>query len=99
MFLLDTNVISEMRKAHPHGAVRNWLYSVPDEYVFLSAATFGELQVGAERTRLNNPAKAAEIERWIDSISLTTRIIPIDSLIARERARLLVGRSLELYED
>lgn len=99
MYLLDTNVISELRKARPHGAVVEWLRSVPEDDIFLSAATFGELQVGVEKTRRTDPAKAREIELWIDGISLTGRIIPIDARIARERARLLSGRSLELYED
>lgn len=99
MFLLDTNVVSEMRKARPHGAVVKWLQSVSHDSILLSAATFGELQAGAEKTRVHDPAKAREIELWIDTISITHRIIPINDLIARERARLLVGRSLHLYED
>ena len=52
-----------------------------------------------EKTRRTDPAKAREIELWIDGISVTGRIIPIDARIARERARLLSGRSLALYQD
>jgi predicted nucleic acid-binding protein len=99
VYLLDTNVISELRKARPHGAVIKWLQSAPQDHVYISAATFGELQVGAERTRAHDQAKALEIEQWIDAITVTHRIIPIDARIARERARLLSGRSLALYED
>ena len=99
MYLLDTNVISELKKARPHGAVVEWLRSIPEDDIFLSAATFGELQAGVEKTRRTDPAKAREIELWIDGISVTGRIIPIDARIARERARLLSGRSQALYED
>src|SRR5688572_7860437 len=80
-------------------AVIKWLQSAAQDSLYLSASSFGELQAGAERTRTHDPSKALEIERWIDAITVTHRIIPIDALIARERARLLAGRSLVLYED
>ncbi len=99
MFLLDTNVVSELRKARPHGAVLAWMKTVPENSLHLSAATFGELQAGAEKTRRTDPAKAAEIEQWIDMLSRLHRVLPIDAEIARERARLLVGRSMVLQED
>jgi predicted nucleic acid-binding protein len=99
VFLLDTNVVSELRKARPHGAVLAWMKTVPENSLHLSAATFGELQAGAEKTRRTDPAKAAEIEQWIDMLSRLHRVLPIDAEIARERARLLVGRSMVLQED
>ena len=46
MYLLDTNVVSELRKVKPHGAVLAWLDRVDDESIFLSAVTLGELQAG-----------------------------------------------------
>jgi predicted nucleic acid-binding protein len=51
MYLLDTNVVSELRKIRPHGGVVAWIQSVPDHELFLSALTLGELQAGAEVTR------------------------------------------------
>ena len=68
MYLLDTNVISELRKPRPHGGVLAWIASVPDRELFLSALTLGELQAGVERTRRQDPQKAALIESWIDQI-------------------------------
>jgi toxin FitB len=62
MYLLDTNVISELRRARPHGAVLAWLTSIPDTDLHLSAVTIGELQAGVEVTRDQDPQKAAEIE-------------------------------------
>ena len=62
MYLLDTKVVSELRRPRPHGAVVAWLQSVDDASLFLSAVTLGEIQAGIERTREQDPAKAAEIE-------------------------------------
>ncbi|MFO1415717.1 MAG: hypothetical protein U1F28_00105 [Acinetobacter sp.] len=51
MYLLDTNVISELRKPKPHGAVVAWAQSIEDKDLFLSAVTIGEIQAGIEITR------------------------------------------------
>ena len=51
MFLLDTNVISELRRARPHGAVLAWIEEVPPTALFLSAVTLAEIQRGVEITR------------------------------------------------
>ena len=59
MFLLDTNVISELRRVRPHGAVLGWLETVDDPSLHLSAVTLGEIQRGIEKTREQDPAKAA----------------------------------------
>jgi predicted nucleic acid-binding protein len=58
MYLLDTNVVSELRRAKPHGAVLAWLESVPDLSLRLSALTLGEIQAGVEKLRSRNPEKA-----------------------------------------
>ncbi len=63
-YLLDTNVVSETRKSRPHGAVMQWLREMELGSTFLSAVTLGELQVGIERTRRQDPLKAEEIDRW-----------------------------------
>ena len=55
MFLLDTNVVSELRRARPHQAVLNWVHSVPAEYLHLSSVTIGEIQAGIEITREQDP--------------------------------------------
>ena len=66
MYLLDTNVISELRRPRPHGAVLAWLEGVDDHDLHLSAVTLGELQAGVEITREQDPERAAQIESWID---------------------------------
>jgi toxin FitB len=65
-YLLDTNVVSELRKPRPHGAVVAWVNGLHEEQLFLSAVTLGELQAGIERTRRQDPVKAREIELWAD---------------------------------
>ena len=62
MYLLDTNVVSELRRTKPHGAVVAWLRGVEDADLHLAAVSLGEIQAGMEITREQDPAKAAEIE-------------------------------------
>ena len=97
MYLLDTNVISELRRPRPNGAVVAWLSSA--EQLFIAAVTFGELQAGVEMTRRQDPEKAAAIEAWIDSVAATYSIIAMDEVIFRQWARLMHRRSNNLIED
>lgn len=99
MYLLDTNVISELRRVRPHPAVVAWLDAMPDEQLHLSAVTIGELQAGVEATRAQNAAKAAEIERWVDQVAATWNVLPMDSSAFRAWAKLMVGRPDKLIED
>jgi toxin FitB len=99
MYLLDTNVISELRRPRPHGAVVAWLQGIPDSDLHLSAVTIGELQAGVEITRERNRDKALEIETWIEQIADTYNVLPMDALTFRCWARLLHRRSNALFED
>ena len=98
-YLLDTNVVSELRKPKPHGAVVAWLNTLRAEQIFLSAVTIGELQAGVEQTRRNDAAKALEIETWLTMVEASFTALPMDSACFREWARLMVGKSPELIED
>jgi predicted nucleic acid-binding protein len=99
IFLLDTNVISEVRKTRPHGAVLAWLRATGPEEIGIPAVVLGELQAGAEITRRQDPAKAAELECWIDEIERGWQIVPMDAAIAREWARLMERKNKILFED
>lgn len=99
MYLLDTNVISELRKPRPHGAVVAWLEGVADEDLHLSAVTLGELQAGVEITREQDPAKASEIEDWIDQVAHTWNVLPLDGRTFRTWARLMHRRPDDLLVD
>lgn len=99
MFLLDTNVVSELRRLRPHGAVVAWLQSVADADLNLSAVTLGEIQAGIELTREQDAAKAAEIEAWADQVAAAYNVLPMDAATFRIWARLMHRRSDTLYED
>jgi predicted nucleic acid-binding protein len=99
MYLLDTNVVSELRRRRPHPAVVAWLEQQPDQSLYLSAVTLGELQAGVEVTRAQDPAKAAEIETWVDQVADTLNVLPMDAAACRRWARLMHGRRDDLMED
>lgn len=99
MYLLDTNVVSELRKPKPHGGVVEWLRSVDDGDLFLSAVTLGEIQAGIELTRQQDAVKAVEIEAWLDAIAGAYNILPMDAAAFRRWAKLMHRQSDTLYED
>ncbi len=99
MYLLDTNVVSELRKPRPHGAVLAWLKTISDRDLHLSAVTLGEIQAGIELTREQAPAKAAEIERWADQVAAAWNVLAMDVATFREWAKLMHRRSDVLIED
>ena len=99
MYLLDTNVVSELRKPKPHGAVVQWINSVTDAELYVSAVTIGEIQAGIEITREQDDPKATELERWLDEVSATFNVLPMDAAAFREWARLMSHASNTLYED
>jgi len=84
-FLLDTNLIAELRKPRPHGGVVAWINDLQEEQLFLSAVTLGELQAGIERTRRQDPLKAAAIESWADQLATSYQILPMDTSSIRSR--------------
>ncbi|HPU10057.1 MAG TPA: type II toxin-antitoxin system VapC family toxin [Ottowia sp.] len=99
MYLLDTNVVSELRRPRPHGAVLAWLQAVDDAQLFISAVTLGEIQAGIELTREQDIDKASEIEAWLDQVAAAYNVLPLDAAAFREWARLMHRRSDTLYED
>lgn len=99
MYLLDTNVVSELRKPRPHGGVLAWLNSIDDIDLHLSAVTLGEIQVGIELTREQDADKAAEIEAWADMVAATYNVHVMDTDTFRVWARLMHRKSDTLYED
>ncbi|HEY1613421.1 MAG TPA: PIN domain-containing protein [Rhizomicrobium sp.] len=79
MYLLDTNVVSELRRLRPHGAVLAWLKSAKDDELHLSAVTIGEIQAGIEIARETDRDRAAEIERWLEQIAATYNVLSMDA--------------------
>jgi predicted nucleic acid-binding protein len=99
MYLLDTNVVSELRKQRPHGGVLAWLESMDDTQLFLSAVTLGEIQAGIELTREQDPEKAKDIEAWLELVAGAYNVLPMDAATFRAWARLMHRKSDTLYED
>ena len=99
MYLLDTNVVSELRRPHPHPAVVRWIEQVAAEELFLSAVTVGEIQAGIELTREQDVAKAEELEAWLGAVLVSYNVLPMNAATFREWARLKHRRSDTLLED
>lgn len=99
MYLLDTNIVSELRRQKPHGAVVAWLRSVVDNELFLSAVTLAEIQAGIELTRDQDPQRADELEVWLNVVAETYNILAMDAHAFRLWAKLMHRRSNTLYED
>ena len=99
MYLLDTNIVSELRKPRPHGGVVAWLQSTEDADLHLSAVTLGEIQAGIELTRDQDASKASEIETWLELVAQAYNVLPMDGATFRTWARLMHRRSDTLYED
>lgn len=99
MYLLDTNVVSELRKPRPHGAVVAWLNAADDSSLYLATVTLGEIQAGIELTREQNAEKAGEIEAWLDLVSNSYNLLPMDGPAFRCWAKFMHRKSDTLYED
>ena len=99
MYLLDTNVVSELRKPKPHGAVLQWIQEAADTELHISAVTIGEIQAGIELTRQQDEAKAAELEQWLELVAMSFNILPMDAAAFREWARLMHRASETVVED
>ena len=99
MYLLDTNVVSEFRKPQPHIVAVRWLEATPAAQLYLSAVTIGEIQAGIEIARENDPAKAADIEVWLDAVRSTYRVLSVDADAFQEWARMMYGKSQTLILD
>ena len=99
MFLLDTNVVSELRKPKPHGAVVQWMQGVPEPELHISAVTIGEIQAGIAITREQDEPKATELEQWLELVSRAFNVVPMDAAAFRMWARLMHRKSDTLYED
>ena len=99
MFLLDTNIVSELRKRKPHGGVVAWVSAQEATSLYISAITVAELQRGIEITREQDTDKAIEIEAWLEQLLYTGQVLPLDAQVCREWARLMHRRSDAPVED
>jgi len=99
-YLLDTNVVSELRKRAPDQGVVTWYDSVPSAELFLSVLTIGEIQLGIERLRRKDGAQADLLDRWLHGLrsGYLDRIVGVDVSVAEEWARLSVPDPLPVID-
>lgn len=98
MFLLDTHIVSELRRQRPHGAVLAWLENTADQDLHLSAVTLAEIQARIEITREQDAPKAAEIKARLDQVSRAYNILPAESAIFRQWEEFMHRRQELLIE-
>jgi predicted nucleic acid-binding protein len=89
VYLLDTSVVSELRKRKPDKGVVAWVQAAPEESLCVSAATIGEIQAGIEIFRTQDAKKAREIEMWLDAVEQSYDVLPVDSAVFRCWAQLM----------
>jgi predicted nucleic acid-binding protein len=100
-FLLDTNVLSELRKgARADANVRRWLENVDENLLFLSVLVTGEIRRGIEAIRQRDLRAAAALERWLDTLvqAHSDRVLPVDAATADEWGRLDARGSLPVVD-
>lgn len=100
-FLLDTNVVSEIRRrerADP--GVRTWFDQADEDALFLSVLVLGEVRQGAERKRHSDAAAARSLERWLESLVdvYGDRVLPIDQRVAERWGRLNASDPLPVVD-
>ena len=93
MFLLDTNVVSELRKPQAHPAVVAWAGSIPAYKLYISAITLLEIETGILRLERRDPVQALPLRIWLDSHvtpAFAGRVLSVDASVARRCAHLHV---------
>jgi toxin FitB len=99
-YLLDTNVVAEIRRRAADGNVVAWFESVAPEALYLSAIVVGEVRAGIDRLRPRDPAEADVQEAWLDELLATfsDRVLSIDAEVAQEWGRLTARRTLAVED-
>ncbi|MDP9792104.1 putative nucleic acid-binding protein [Catenuloplanes nepalensis] len=89
-FLLDTNVVFELRKSVPDPRVVAWQAANSRAVAYLSAMVVGEIRRGVERLRPRDPKQAEILERWLTGLtsSYRDRLLPVTAEVAEEWGRL-----------
>lgn len=99
-FLIDTNVVSELRKASPDPQVVIWFDSVHVDDLFLSVLVVGEIRQGVERLRRRDPRQAARYDVWLTELvdSFGDRLVPVSVQVAQVWGRLNAKRSFPVVD-
>jgi predicted nucleic acid-binding protein len=89
-FLLDTVVLSELRKTRPAGKVVRWIKAQKAQSLFVSVISVGEIERGIDRIRKTDAAFAAELELWLEALLrlYEDHVLPVSADAARLWGRL-----------
>ncbi len=100
-YLIDTNVISEVRKGERCDArVSSWYAAIADDDIFLSTLVLGEIRKGVEIARPRDPAKATALERWLQDVqaAFSGRVLGIDDAVADQWGRMSALRPVAVID-
>jgi predicted nucleic acid-binding protein len=100
-YLIDTNIISEVRKgARCDARVSAWYASIADEDLFLSTLVLGEIRKGVELARPRDSAKAAALERWLREVegAFDGRVLGIDNAVSDQWGRMSAIRPVPVID-
>jgi toxin FitB len=100
-YLLDTNVVSEIRKAEPDPGVAEWFTATASEELYLSVLVVGEIRQGIERLRGRRDSEQADrFERWLDGLKATfgDRLLPVSVAVAERWGRFNAVRPLPVVD-
>ena len=100
-FLIDTNIISEVRKGTRCNArVAAWYATIADDSLYLSVLVLGEIRKGIELARHKDSAKAKALESWLEAVAaaFADRVLPIDKEIGDEWGRMSAIRPIPVID-
>ncbi|GAB5558357.1 MAG: type II toxin-antitoxin system VapC family toxin [Synoicihabitans sp.] len=99
-YLLDTCVLSELRRQKANVGVRKWMEGIPDDEIFVSVLTVGEIRRGIELHRRRDARAATHLQRWLDGLltHYADRLLPIDQTVADRWGRLSLTQPLPVSD-
>ncbi len=100
-FLLDTNVLSELRRKQPNAALVSWWRAVPEQSLRISVLTLGEIRYGVEKLALRDSASAAVYERWMAQLitHFGDRLLSVDHTVAQAWGQLRASRPIPVVDS
>jgi predicted nucleic acid-binding protein len=100
-YLLDTNVISDLRRSGPNSArLRTWFDAQSPERLYVSVVTLGEIRQGIEQVRRRDRLQADHLSQWLNELGrfYADRLVPVDLAVAEEWGRLRAIRSVPVVD-
>lgn len=94
-YLLDTNVVSELRRTRCDPAVRAWDRATSAEQRYVSALVLGEIRRGVEQLRARDPGRAGHLDEWLATVAgeYADHVLPVDGAVAQQWGRINAGRT------